>query len=174
MISSQKLAILVPLVIVQLGSCWGFQCITTTTKRLAASNRKGTIPLSAIIGPEEDDFPPEEEGGNDSNIDWDSEWKKVVQNDGKLSTGEARPGKDYYKSEAEIATIKAANKAAVKASEVSSSAIEKLPQLNSFTGDWKFWIGILVIVSVGLSVLSAPPSANILPGPDGTGGGYYI
>jgi len=123
---------------------------------------------------EEGDFPPEEDGSFDSSIDWDSEWKKVVQSEGKLGAGENRPGQDFYKSEAEIAAIKATNKAAAKASEVTSSVADKLPQLNSFTGDWKFWIAILAIVSVGLSVLSAPPQVNILPGPDGTGGGYYI
>lgn len=121
---------------------------------------------------EESDFPPEEDGGYDSTIDWDSEWKKVVQNEGKANS--PRPGQDFYKSEAEIAAIKATNKAAAKASEVTSSVTNKLPQLNSFTGDWKFWIAVLVIVSIGLSVLSAPPQANILPGPEGTGGGYYI
>lgn len=112
---------------------------------------------------EESDFPPEE-GGYESTIDWDSEWKKVVQSEGRLPTGESRPGSEFYKSEAEIAAIKAANKAAAKASEVTSSVANKLPQLKSFTGDWKFWIAVLAIVSVGLSVLTAPPQT----------GSYYI
>lgn len=149
----------------QLGSSFGFQSISS--RSLATSNRLDTV--RAVIN-EENDFPPEE-GGYESTIDWDSEWKKVVQNEGKLKTGESRPGSDFYKSEAEIAAIKAANKAALKASEVTSSVTDKLPQLSSFTGDWKFWIAILAIISVGLSVLSAPPQTNIMTGGDG---GYYI
>ena len=37
-------------------------------------------------------------------VDWDAEWKKVVRNKEKLSSNE-RPGKDFYKSEAEIVAI---------------------------------------------------------------------
>ena len=37
----------------------------------------------------------------------DAEWKKVVESKAKKE----RPGKDFYKSDAEIAAIKAANKA---------------------------------------------------------------
>lgn len=84
-----------------------------------------------------EDFPPEESGEYEGSIDWDSEWKKVVANEGKLEDGTSRPGKDFYKSEAEISAIKAANKAAMKATEVTNNVSNSLPQLNSFTGDWK-------------------------------------
>lgn len=144
----------------QLGSSFGFQSIAPS-RSLACSNRMDT--MRAVIN-EENDFPPEEDSSYESSVDWDSEWKKVVQSEGKMSSGDARPGQDFYKSEAEIAAIKAANKAAAKASEVTSSVTDNLPQLSSFTGDWKFWIAILAIVSIGLSVLTAPPQT----------GSYYI
>lgn len=37
----------------------------------------------------------------ETSVDWDAEWKKVVQKKGAIP----RPGKDFYKSEAEIAAI---------------------------------------------------------------------
>lgn len=49
---------------------------------------------------ENGDFPPAVEYSG--SVDWDAEWKKVVA---KESDTAARPGKGYYKSEAEIATI---------------------------------------------------------------------
>ena len=69
-------------------------------------------------------------------IDWDSEWKKVVQN--KNQPGE-RPGKDFYKSEAEIAAIKAANKAAEQAKSVTDSInLPSVPtSFDSVKGDWR-------------------------------------
>ncbi|CAJ1949410.1 unnamed protein product [Cylindrotheca closterium] len=171
--ASQQLAILVSTILfLQLGSSFGFRSSMSPATRMIPSTRSSKSAMYGVIN-EESDFPPEE-GGYDSSIDWDSEWKKVVQSEGKLSTGESRPGQEFYKSEAEIAAIKAANKAAARASEAASSVTNKLPQLSSFSGDWKFWIGVLAIISVGLAVLSAPPQANILPGPSGTGGGYYI
>ena len=51
------------------------------------------------------DFPPEEETAEayTGSVDWDAEWKKVVKNGG-VARGD-RPGKEFYKSEAEIAAI---------------------------------------------------------------------
>jgi hypothetical protein len=102
----------------------------------------------------EGDFPPEEDEDAGS-VDWDAEWKKVVKSEGKTGAGE-RPGKDYYKSDAEIATIKAANKATEQASGVASQIADSLPAIRSLAGDWKFWIATLVIVSIGVSLLSTP------------------
>lgn len=58
------------------------------------------------------DFPPEEEttaGEYKGSVDWDAEWKKVVQRGGTAATASGekidRPGKEFYKSEAEIAAI---------------------------------------------------------------------
>jgi hypothetical protein len=116
------------------------------------------------------DFPPEENEYTGS-VDWDAEWKKVVKSEGKTVAGE-RPGKDFYKSESEIAAIKVANKATEQASGVASKIADSLPDIRSLSGDWKFWIAILAIVSVGLSLLSAPGMApsNLVE----NGDSYYI
>ena len=82
------------------------------------------------------DFPPSEEEYSGS-VDWDAEWKKVVSSE---EDGVNRPGKDYYKSEAEIAAIKAINKASEKAADVGSSlgnAMPGIPSIGSLSGDWK-------------------------------------
>ena len=84
------------------------------------------------------DFPPEEEADEyTGDVDWDAEWKKVVASDGQLKAGEERPGKDFYKSEAEIAAIKAANRATEKALEAGSSIKNSVPDMGSLTSDWK-------------------------------------
>ena len=100
------------------------------------------------------EIPPAEE--YTGSVDWDEEWKKVVKNEGKLDTGKERPGSTYYKSEAEIAAIKAANAATKKVSEATSSVSKVIPDIRSLSGDWKFWIALLAILSIGVSVLSAP------------------
>lgn len=54
----------------------------------------------------EDFFLPTEERSVDDytgKVDWDAEWKKVAKNNDQLRTN--RPGKDFYKSDAEIAAI---------------------------------------------------------------------
>jgi len=102
------------------------------------------------------DIPREEEVIGDQyegTVDWDDEWKKVVQERGQPVK---RPGQ--YKSEAEIAAIKATNKVAKNVYSATQEAKAKLPSATSFRslqGDWRFWIGILLIVSFGLSTLSA-------------------
>ena len=83
------------------------------------------------------DFPPEEAEEYTGTIDWDAEWKKVVASEGKTPDGSVRPGKDFYKSEAEIAAIKAANKVAEGAVEASSRVANSLPDVRSLSGDWK-------------------------------------
>ena len=82
-------------------------------------------------------FPQEEGDEYTGDVDWDAEWKKVVASDGKLKDGAQRPGKDFYKSEAEIAAIKAANKATEKALEAGSSIRDSMPDVGSLTSDWK-------------------------------------
>jgi hypothetical protein len=65
---------------------------------------------------EEPKQPPVEELLEDaryeSSIDWDAEWKKVKRGEGQPVE---RPGRDFYKSEAEIAAIRSANRAAQEA-----------------------------------------------------------
>lgn len=119
------------------------------------------------------DFPEENE--YTGSVDWDAEWKKVVQNEGR-TVAEERPGKDYYKSESEIAAIKVANKATEQATGVASSIADSLPSLpdfNSLKNDWRFWIGILAVVSIVISVGAAPPAMpppNLVQNADS----YYI
>jgi hypothetical protein len=166
MLTVHKLALLSVLLLVQLGSSFGFQPLAS---KISTSVSSSSVRANKY---DESDFPPEDDA-YESSIDWDSEWKKVVQNEGKSGGKVSRPGNDYYKSEAEISAIKATNKAAMKAAEVSSSVTNNIPQLSSLTGDWKFWIAILAIVSVGLSVLSAPPAMTNIP-PGGSDGSYFI
>lgn len=89
----------------------------------------------------------------EGSVDWDSEWQKVVENRDQPSE---RPGK--YKTQAEISAIKATNKVAKNvydATKEMKSNMPSAPSIRSLQGDWRFWIGILVIVSFGLSILSA-------------------
>jgi hypothetical protein len=165
MLTVHKLAILSVLLLVQLGSSFSFQPLAS---KISTSVSRSSV---GAIKSDESDFP--EDDGYESSIDWDNEWKKVVRNEGKLDGGESRPGNDFYKSEAEISAIKATNKAAFKAAEVSASVTNNIPQMSSLVGDWKFWIAILAIVSVGLSVLSAPPAMTNIP-PGGSDGSYFI
>ena len=83
-----------------------------------------------------------------------------MEKDGQLDSGAERPGKDFYKSEAEITAIKAANTATNKAVEVGSTVSNAIPDIRSLSGDWRFWIAILALLSVGLSVLTAPPDIS--------------
>lgn len=106
--------------------------------------------------PREDEIIGEQYKGS---VDWDSEWKKVVED---RDQPPERPGK--YKSQAEIAAIKATNKVAKNVYDASREAKKNLPSapninIRSLQGDWRFWIGILLVVSFGLSILSATASA---------------
>jgi len=111
----------------------------------------------------------EEQTGESSSIDWDGELKKLLEKE-KAGTRTSRPDPGY-KSDAELAAIRAANKAQKEVAKLG----DKLPSvpsvnLSSLTGDWKFWIGILAIISIGSAVLSAPTSYQPLTGGDS----YYI
>jgi hypothetical protein len=68
-------------------------------------------------------------------VDWDAEWKKVVS---EKSQSVDRPGKDFYKTEAEIATIRAGNKAREQALKAASNIPSvQMPTWDSVKGDWK-------------------------------------
>ena len=74
------------------------------------------------------------------------------------------------KSEAEIKAIKAANKASEKVVKVASS-IPSVPSFDSVKNDWKFWVGILAVVSIAFSLISASgQSAQMASGGDS----FYI
>lgn len=108
------------------------------------------------------DSPSEEEMIGEtfeSSVDWDAEWKKVVKNQDQPAE---RPGN--YKSPAEIAAIKATNKVAKNvfdASQEMKSKMPDAPNMMALQGDWRFWIGILLIVSFGLSILSATSTQQV-------------
>ena len=108
------------------------------------------------------DSPGEEEmigESYESSVDWDAEWKKVVANQDQPSE---RPGN--YKSPAEIAAIKATNKVAKNvfdASQEMKSNMPEAPNMMALQGDWRFWIGILLIFSFGLSILSATSTQQV-------------
>jgi hypothetical protein len=138
--------------------------VTVTIQRSMRSPPLSPLIMFAKQGEEESfsDLPPEELSDEyTGSVDWDAEWKKVVANEGKLENGKGRPGQGFYKSEAEIQAIKAANAASEKLSEAGTSVFNALPDFRSLSGDWRFWIAILAMVSVGLSLLTAPP--NMVP-----------
>lgn len=152
---------------------------TTTITKIASTITTRTTLLAQITGPgsskenddESVDIPPEELSKEyTGSVDWDAEWKKVMKNEGKLPDGTERPGSSFYKSEAEIAAIKTANAATKKVVEAGSTVTNVLPDVRSLSGDWRFWISILALISVGLSLLSAP--ANVPSGLPGDS--YYI
>lgn len=89
----------------------------------------------------------------EGSVDWDAEWKKVVNDQNQPAE---RPGK--YKSQVEISAIKATNKVAKNvydASKDMKASMPSPPSIRSLQGDWRFWIGIIVILSFGLSILTA-------------------
>mmetsp|Transcript_55162 Transcript_55162/g.134037 ORF Transcript_55162/g.134037 Transcript_55162/m.134037 type:complete len:181 (+) Transcript_55162:82-624(+) len=147
------------------------KCTRTTTTATAETTALFNNNLASDDGDDESlEIPPAEE--YTGSVDWDAEWKKVVKNDdpSKLDTGKERPGSTYYKSEAEIAAIKTANAATKKVSEATSSVSKVIPDIRSLSGDWKFWVATLAIISIGISVLSAPQ--NVPTGLQGDS--YYI
>ena len=108
-------------------------CVACATSFSASPRRTSVIRVSSTQRNE--DFPPEDQEEYTGSVDWDAEWKKVVASEGKISTD--RPGKDFYKSEAEIAAIKAANKAAEQAALASRNVSNLVPDIRSLSGDWK-------------------------------------
>jgi len=95
----------------------------------------------------------------EGSVDWDAEWKKVVANKDQPTQ---RPGK--YKSQVEISAIKATNKVAKNvfdASKDMQSKIPAAPSMRSLQGDWRFWIGIIVVISFGISILSVSGQTQV-------------
>ena len=93
------------------------------------------------------DIPAEEMIGApsfSSEVDWDAEWKKVMD-DQRLGKKAERPGAGFYKTEAEIKAIQAANKAAQQARQVQAS----LPSWQMLKGDWKVGLRIRGIACPG-------------------------
>ena len=137
----------------------------TTTRQYMSSNNDGNNNNN------NNDFAAEDfasfEDEYTGSVDWDAEWKKVVKNQGQPSN---RP-KDIGKSDAEIAVTKVVNKAAQNVVDVTSSV--QVPQFDSLKGDWKFWIGVLAVISVGTSLLAASGGGGV-PSSSYPDGSYYI
>jgi hypothetical protein len=109
--------------------------VINQTWKTSSSSRSSTFLYSSLPPP----IPEEEDNVQYSgDIDWDGEWKKVVQQQQQQKVD--RPGKDFYKSEAEIAAIRAANAATEEANRLmmnASSNIPELPRWEAVKGDWK-------------------------------------
>jgi len=91
-------------------------------------------------------------------VDWDAEWKKVVEDRDQPAE---RPGK--YKTQAEISAIKTTNKVAKNVYDASrevQSKIPSAPSIRSLQGDGRFWVGMLAILAFGLAILSATSSGS--------------
>ena len=86
----------------------------------------------------------------ESSVDWDAEWKKVVQDQKQGKT--TRPGGGYYKTEAEIKAIQAANKAAFEAQKVKAN----LPTWQMLQGDWKVCVCVCLHYNVRPVVDATP------------------
>lgn len=101
-------------------------------------------------------------------IDWDGEWKKVVEQRGQKQIKAKRPGQ--YKSEVEIAATKvtrAAQDQVLKTVKVIKQQSPSYGMDMDWKKDPKVWIGILALISVALAVWTAPSQ-----GGGGGAGGY--
>jgi hypothetical protein len=123
---------------------------TTPSFRFGISSSRTTTTCFLVENENNsDDFPDNTDYVGD--VDWDAEWKKVVQD---KDSKRPRPGSKFYKTDVEIALTKTVNKAASKVVKVSSQLDVPKMNWNSLKGDWKFWLAILAMLSVGTSVLS--------------------
>lgn len=120
---------------------YDWRCLYTSCSRSTTSlNLVSTPPPPRDDGGNDAprDYNPEEEFNlddtSDSQIDWDSEWKKVVR---EQETGKSAERPDGgYKSEAEIAAIRAANKATEQLNRAAQN-VPSLPTWDTLKGDWK-------------------------------------
>lgn len=127
------------------------------------SSRSSTILcMSSFVDPPSPEDP--ESSSNDaddiefeSSVDWDAEWSKVVRGDQdsvKRPSGRA-------KTDVEIVALRAKKTAADQVLKVKGEArnlknqVKRQANWRSLQGDWKFWVGVLAIVSVATSLISA-------------------
>lgn len=148
--------------------CWAFAPLSTASPVLSLSRQSGTSRLH-LSKDDSDfaDFPDDEKVGYSGTVDWDAEWKKVVENGDTLKKDRPSP----YKSDAEIAAIRAANKARAETIKVVSE-MPSAPSFDDVKSDWKFWVGVLAVISIGTSLWSASGGmvAEVPPPNDS----YYI
>ena len=74
----------------------------------------------------------------EGSVDWDAEWKKVVEN---RDQPDKRPG-PRYKSELEIKAIKTTNNVAKNVFDASKDIKANIPTIRSLQGDWKVREGL--------------------------------
>jgi hypothetical protein len=128
MLSSNALTVLAALCLVSQSVVEGFSVAPLqSTSRISLQSSKG-----------DDDFPRGEMDEYTGAVDWDAEWKKVVEAERAGKKVAERPGKDFYKSDAELAAIRAAKQAQAEAQKISEK-LPSMPSMNmqSLTGDWK-------------------------------------
>lgn len=104
---------------------------------------------------EDSDFGSTRAGGDsyEGDVDWDAEWKKVVQDQ---NSNVNRPGKDFYKNDVERAVGKTTRAAQENLSKIELPKVDiKAPSLPSFSGDAKFWLTVLAVLSFGSAILAA-------------------
>jgi len=87
----------------------------------------------------------------ETTIDWDAEWSKVVKNEDQP----AKRKKDIAKSEVELAAIKARKEIELKmkAAKVQAQSARASIYPGNMTGDWRVWIGILLVISVASALI---------------------
>lgn len=118
-----------------------FDCVAFAPASVVRPSRT-TVVVAAMKDPRDSDDIPREEMDDEytGSVDWDAEWKKVME---KEKRGEPieRPGKDFYKSDAELAAIRAANKAQQQVQKMSTK-MPSVPNMNvrSLSGDWRVCI----------------------------------
>lgn len=124
-----------------------------TSRTTGAAMRSSSLYNKA--GEEEESTP----GGDsyDGDIDWDAEWAKVVK-ENKSNASTKRPGSDFYKNDAQRAAVKASRAASEQISKV--KIVKPDVNLKMLTGDAKFWIAILAVISIGLALISAPDMSS--------------
>mmetsp|Transcript_19521 Transcript_19521/g.27594 ORF Transcript_19521/g.27594 Transcript_19521/m.27594 type:complete len:198 (+) Transcript_19521:93-686(+) len=121
-----------------------------------AKGESKPVPAAASSSPKDDI--------DTSGTDWDAEWQKVVKNQGQPAE---RPGRDFYKSDAEIAAIKATRKVQRVQAQIPAPSMS----WNTLKNDPKFWIAIIAVISIGSALIGASGG----PGPESyTGDSYYV
>ncbi len=113
--------------------------------------------------PTGDDFDSVPGGdSNSSEIDWDAEWKKVVE-DKKKGTDISRPGQEFYKNDVQRAAAKASRQASEQISKV--KIVKPDINMRMLQGDAKvseFGI-VIVIVHVSCTIINRAISSFLKP-----------
>jgi len=94
----------------------------------------------------------------ESTIDWDGEWKQVLENQDSSVTRD--PGRTAW-TDADRAKHKvtiAAMDAKIAAKKATNSL--QIPSVDSLTGDWRFWLGLIALISFGSAFIGTVGQDN--------------